>query len=251
MSEAVLDSQTAGETGTPWYRNKKLDQWICFWTIPVFYGLFGLVFVLFARIMPPPRPGAPIEDIVAFMQSPGLLVATVILLLSLGLASVSAALVVTQMKRMEGVSPALRYAYLGALAIGGIPGCLFPMLTFAAAAFRPEYDPQLLALFYDIGFLAFVGSLGCFCTQYLVFIIAIFLDKRRIFPKWLAYISIWAYVTEIVAAPVWITQVGAFAWNGLLAFWLGTIIFVAWQFLVVVCLYWAIKNDPGEEPSLA
>jgi hypothetical protein len=170
-----------------------------------------------------------------------------LLALTLGLASLASGVIVVQMKRMEGVSPALPYAYLSALAVAGVPGCLFPGLMFALGAFRPEYDPQIQVMLYDLGFLCFVGSLGVFFVQYLVFALAIFLDRRGIFPKWLGYLTIWALVTELVAVPTWITRTGPFAWNGLLTFWLGTLIFVAWEFLMCVCLYRAIKSQPEDE----
>ena len=249
MTAAMIGgAPSATHAGTPWYRNRKLDQWICFWSIPFFYTIFGVVFVLFGRIMPPQSPRDSLTEIVTFMQSPNLLVATVVLCLSVGLASIASALVAVQMKRMEGVSPAMPYAYLaGAVMVGAIPGCLFPMLCFALGAFRPDYDPQILALLYDMGFMAFIGSLGCFCCMYMVFAIAIFLDKRRIFPKWLAYFTIWNFVTELVAAPGWITKTGPFAWDGLLSFYLGTLIFVVWEFCLCVCLYKAIKSQTLEE----
>lgn len=236
-----------GSPAAPWYRNKKLDQWICFWTIPFFFSLFGLIFALFGRIMPPQSPLDSEADIIAFMQSPNLLLAATILVLSQGLASVVTANTVTQMKRMEGVGPALRYAYLGALAVGGIPGCLFPMLCFALGAFRPDTDPQILLLLYDMGFLAFVGSLGCFCTQYMVFAIAVFLDKRCIFPRWLGYFTLWEFATELVAAGAWISKSGPFAWDGLLAFYQGTALWIPWQFCLSVCIYKAIKSQPEHE----
>ena len=156
----------------------------------------------------------------------------------------------TQMKRMEGVSPVLRYAYIAVLGVGGLPGCLFPGYMFALGAFRPEYDPAILAMLYDLGFLCFVGSLGCFVIQYVVFSIAVFLDKRGIFPKWLGYFSIWTLVTELVATPVFVTQTGPYAWDGLLSFYQGTVIWVAWQTCVTICLYKAIKSQPLEELSI-
>lgn len=228
-------------------RNPKLDQWICFWSIPLFYTLFGLIFVLLARIMPPQSPTASVEDVLAYMTAPKLGLGMALLALSLGLASLSSGVIVVQMKRMEGVSPALPYAYLTALAVAGVPGCLFPGYVFALGVFRPEYSPKIQQMLFDVGFMSFVGSLGCFIIQYLVFAVAIFLDRRRIFPTWLGYMSIWALVTELVAIPIWITRTGPFAWDGLLSFWLGTLIFVAWEFCMCVCLYRAIKNQPLEE----
>ena len=219
MSEAILtahgerkiDDREPSVRKYSFLKNPKLDQWICFWSIPFFYLLFGVIFVLYGRIMPPPTPTMSTEDIVAFMGSQDLLIAVVLLTLSLGMYALNSGLMLTQMKRMEGVSPVLRYAYIGVLGVGGIPGCMLPGYMFALGAFRPDYDPEILVMLYDLGFLCFVGSLGCFIIQYLMFSIAIFLDKRGIFPKWLGYFTIWAMVTEFVAAPVFITDTGPFA----------------------------------------
>ncbi|WP_290580883.1 hypothetical protein [Ketobacter sp.] len=230
--------------------NPKLDQWICFWSIPVFYVLFGIIFVIFGRIMPPPTPAMATADIVAFMTSPYLSIAVVLLAMSLGIYALNSGLMLTQMKRMEGVSPVLRYGYIAVLGVGGLPGCLFPGYMFALGAFRPEYDAHIQVMLYELGFLCFVGSLGCFIIQYTLFAIAVFLDKRQLFPKWLAYFSIWTLVTELVAAPVFITQTGPFAWDGLLAFYQGTIIWVAWQTCLTFYLFKAIKEQPIEELGL-
>ena len=40
---------------------------------------------------------------------------------------------------------------------------------------------------------------------------------------------------------------GPYAWNGLISFWLGTLIFVVWEFFLVVCLYKAIQRQPLAE----
>lgn len=228
-------------------RNGKLDQWICYGSIPVFYTAFGVIFVLMAGIMPPQSPTASADAIAAYLARPRLGTGIALLSLTLGLASLSSGVIVVQMKRMAGVAAVLPYTYLAALAVAGVPGCLFPSFMFAEGAFRPEFDPQIQAMLYDLGFLSFVGSLGCFVIQYLVFALAIFLDRRAIFPRWLGYLTIWALVTELVAVPTWITRTGAFAWDGMLTFWLGTAIFVAWEFCLCVCLYRAIKSQPLDE----
>ena len=46
-----------------------LDQWICWWSIPIFYNRFGLIFVYFTKIMPPPSPGLAQDEIVAFIRT--------------------------------------------------------------------------------------------------------------------------------------------------------------------------------------
>lgn len=251
MSTIVSEVGASQATSAP--RNAKLDQWICWWSIPIFYHLFGLIFVYLGKLMPPPKPGLSQEEIVQFITSNrgDMQVAWVLLALTLGTASLSSGLIVEQMRRMKGVSAVFGYAYLAVLAVAALPGCLFCGIMFALAAFRPERDPQLVVLLYDMGLLSFVGSLGCFVTQYLVFALAIFLDQRRIFPRWLAYMSIWGMVTEFIAATIWTFRSGPYAWDGLISFWLGTLVFVVWEFCLVVCLYKAIKHQPVEEMHLA
>ena len=67
----------------------------------------------------------------------------------------------------------------------------------------------MLALLYDLGCLSYVGSLGCFATAYFGFAIAILYDRNNIFPKWLAYVTVWQIVTEILAVPVFVGACGA------------------------------------------
>lgn len=223
----------------------KLGQWICLWSIPFFYNLFGLVFLLLARLMPPPSPGLSTGQIVDFIASNrfNLQLAMVILSLSLGLSAFTNGLVFTQMRRMEGTGTVLPYAYLGSLAVAALPGCMFCSILFSVAAFRPDRDPQLVAMLYDFGLVSFVGCLGCFAVQYIVFAIAVFLDKRSIFPKWLGYMTVWNVVTELLAAPVWIFKSGVFAWDGFIAFYMGTVIWIVWQFSQTLCLYRAIRSQ--------
>jgi hypothetical protein len=228
----------------------KLDQLICWWSIPIFYQIFGLIFCYLTQIMRPPIPGPSLtrDGMIAFTlgNATHMKVGTVLLAIFLGFASMGTGAVVVQMKRMSG-SPVLAYAYLACGAVAALPGCYFCALLFSVAAFRPDRDPQIIALLYDAGFVGFIGCLGCFVTQYLVFAAAIFLDKRGIFPKWLGYMTIWNLVTELVAAPVWIFRRGPYAWNGLLSFYLGVVIFVVWLACLIVSLRKAIGSQPPEE----
>src|SRR3546814_3710633 len=83
------------------------------------------------------------------------------------------------MRRMS-VSPAFRLALMIGAMIGAIVGMLFPMFCFGLGAFRPGYDPAILAMLYDFGYLAFIGSLGCFCVMWTALGLAILLDKNNI-----------------------------------------------------------------------
>jgi hypothetical protein len=247
---AVAAAPVVTEKAAPaWTRRPKIDQWICWWTIPIFYNLFGLIFVVLTRVMPPPRPDITSEQIVAFFETHSLTIRIgfALLMFFIGFASVANGLIALQIKRMS-VSPVFAYAYIGSLVVGGLPGCLLPAFAFVAGAFRPDRDPQIMVMLYDWCLLSFVGSLGCFCTQNMVLALAIFLDKNDILPKWLAYISIWMIVTELLASPVFIFKSGPLAWNGSISFYVGTAVFVVWEFAIIRLLYAAIKKQsPAEQ----
>jgi hypothetical protein len=104
-----------------------------------------------------------------------------------------------------------------------------------------------MVMLYDWCLLSFVGSLGCFCTQNMVLALAIFLDRNGILPKWLAYMSIWMIVTELLAGPVFIFNSGPLAWNGSISFYVGTAVFVVWEFCIIKLLYDTIKRQSPDE----
>ena len=249
MSAVSAPTAVAESARPAWTRKPKIDQWICWWTIPIFYNMFGLIFVVLTRVMPPPRPDITDEQIVAFFETHSLTIRIGfgLLMFFIGFASVANGLIALQIKRMS-VSPVFAYAYITSLVVGGIPGCLLPAFAFVAGAFRPDRDPQIMVMLYDWCLLSFVGSLGCFCTQNMVLALAIFLDKNDILPKWLAYMSIWMIVTELLAGPVFIFKSGPLAWNGSISFYVGTAVFVLWEFCIIRLLYVAIKNQsPAEQ----
>lgn len=236
------------EAAPSWTQRPKIDQWIAWWTIPVFYNIFGLIFVVLTRVMPPPRPDITASQIVQFFVDHSLTIRVgfALLMFFIGFASVANGFIAQQIKRMS-VSPVFAYAYIGALVVGGLPGCLIPAFAFVAAALRPDRDPQIMVMLYDWCLLSFVGSLGCFCTQNMVLALAIFLDRNSVLPKWLAYMSIWMIVTELLASPVFVFRSGPLAWNGSISFYLGTVVFVVWEFCMIRLLYVAIKNQSPSE----
>lgn len=231
-----------------WTRKPKIDQWICWWTIPVFYIVFAIIFVPLTRVMPPPRPDVGNTEIVAFFTAHGytIQIGFALLMLFIGFTGVANGLIALQIKRMS-VAPVFAYGYIASLVVGAVPGALMASFCFLVAAFRPDRDPQILALLYDMALLSYVGSLGCFCTQNMVLAVAIFLDRNGIFPKWLAYMSIWMIVTELLAGPVFIFTSGPLAWNGSIAFYIGTIIWVVWQICLIYLLFRNIRQQSPHE----
>lgn len=255
MSETIADTvqtpatglESAAHKGTPWYRNNKLDQWLVFWTVPVFFQVFGLVFVPLTWMMPPFAPTKPLPDIVEYMQTSPLELALALYMLTWGLgAVVTVGAYWLAISRMA-VSPVLKYSFLIGQSIGGIVGALYPIICFGLGGFRPGYDPEIYRMLYDMAYLGYIGSLGCFCLPWMTLALCIILDKNRILPRWLGYYTAWQYVTELFAASVWIAHTGPFAWNGLLGFYFNMLIYVPWQIIIFFQIYKAIKNQPETE----
>ncbi len=254
MSDTISTQSTPGadivETKRP-PRAGKRDVWLVFWIVPAFYTAFGVIFFALARVMPPPRPDVTTDQMVHFFHAHALTIRIGfgVLVLIIGGAGVANGIVGYHMKRMT-VGSVMAYCYIGAMSVGALPGCLLVAFCFLTAVYRPGRDAALMALLYDLGLLSYVGSLGCFSTAYFAFAVAILYDRNQIFPKWLAYVSIWQIVTEIMAVPVFIFKAGPFAWNGSIAFWMGVVVFGFWLSCVIVFLMKATERQPVDEPPL-
>ncbi|MGB3352923.1 MAG: hypothetical protein WBB00_09115 [Mycobacterium sp.] len=251
MSTVVTPEADTPATGSRPGPAGKRDLWIIFSIVPAFYAAFGAIFFLLARVMPPPRPDVTTEQKVEFFaaHTTTIQLGFGLLILIIGGAGVANGIVVYHMKRMSAGST-MAYVYMGGMAVGALPGCLLVALCFLVATFRPDRDPEVLALLYDLGCLSYVGSLGCFTAAYFGFAIAILYDRNRIFPKWLAYVTIWQIVTEIMAAPLFVSSAGPFSWNGSMSFWTGTVIFGFWLSCVIVFLKKANEEQPADETPL-
>ncbi len=222
----------------------KPDVRLMTWFFPIWYGVFGVIICVLARVTPPPRPDVTAADKVAFFVEHGLTIKIgfCLLLILLGGAAMTNGLVAYQIKRMS-VGSVFAYGYIGGMGVGALPGFLLVSVCFLTAAFRPDRDPELISLLYDLGMLSYNGSLGCFTAAYLVFAIAILYDKNNIFPAWFAYVTIWQIITEVIATQMFVFQSGPFAWNGSIAFWWAVVVFSVWLSALIVLLRQALKRE--------
>jgi hypothetical protein len=237
------------ESGSP--AASKRDLWIVFWIFPAFFGLFGVIFVFLGRVIPPPRPDITTDQKVQWFAAHAatIQIGFAAVCVIFGGAAIANGYVAYQMKRMSS-GPTFAYAYMGGMAVGTLPGLLLVAICFLAATFRPDRQPRITGMLYDLGMLSFNGSLGCFSTAYLAFAVAILYDKNEIFPKWLAYASIWQIVTEVIATQMWVLRAGAFSWNGSIAFWIAVLIFGFWLNCQGLMLKLATDRQPaGSRPA--
>jgi heme/copper-type cytochrome/quinol oxidase subunit 3 len=222
----------------------KLDLWIAWYVMVVFYLLFGVVFVLMTKVMPPPGPDWSTERIVRWFAETrsGLLNGFAIIFAVTGMAALCNAIISYSMWRMS-VSKAFAYAYLIIYSLAAIPGMLFCAILLTVGALRPERDPKLIVWLYEAALLTFVGTMGIFLLGTLVWLIAVLLDKNRVLPAWFGFLNICNLLTEVVVAPAWTSRRGAFAWNGSIAFWVDTLVFVIYTCAFILVLRKMIERE--------
>ena len=237
----VIDPQTTA-VRTP-------DVRVVYWMFVSFWALFTPGWVFFGRIIPPPRPDvgpAQVQDWFA-QHALTIQIAFVALLIIAGGWAVFVGLVGYHMKRMSSGS-VLAYGFIGSMAVGAIPGFQLVMLCFLLAVFRPDRDPDISQMFYDLGMLSTNGSLGFFVAAYVTLAVAIFYDKNEVFPKYFAYVTIWQIIATAIATQDWLFDSGAFAWNGVVTFWTGTVVFGTWLVILIRFMHTAGNRESLDSP---
>lgn len=233
-----------------WQHNPKIELWIMWWAMVFFYQLFGVVFVLMTHVMPPPNPAWDQARIVQWFAEhhDGLLWGFGIIFLITGLVASCNALIGYSMRRMS-VSPVFSYIYIAIYSLSTLPGMLLAAILLTVGAMRPDRDPAILSWIYDAAFMTFVGTMGVFLVGTAVWMLAILLDKNRVFPLWFGYLNICNLLTEVVVAPVWIFREGPFAWNGVITFWVDTMVFAVYTAVFITLLRrMVIRDDLGDGP---
>jgi hypothetical protein len=204
----------------------KRELWFAWWTTVVFYQLFFVAFFVLTRTQPPPSPDWSTPRVAQWFRDhhDGLLVGFSIMFLITGMTAPQNALIAYSMRRMS-ISRAFGYSYLVLYSLSAIPGMLLMCIALTVGAMRPDRNPELIHWLYDFAFLSFVGTMGVFLIGSLVWMLAILIDKNRVFPKWFGYLNLCNGLTEVVVSPAWIFKSGVFAWNGLIAWWIDVVVF--------------------------
>jgi len=233
-----------------WRHDEKRELWIGWWTLVVFYNLYGLLFFVITRTQPPPEPSLDPSEIARWFHDRhlGLLYGYALVFIVGGATAIMNATLAYSMRRMS-VSRAFAYSYLVIYALATLPGMLIMGVACTVGAMRPDRDPELMRWLYDFAFLSFEGTMGVFLIGSLVWMLAILLDENGVFPKWFGYLNLCNALTEVVVAPAWIFKSGPFAWNGVIAWWINMGVFVTYTIAFLTLLRRMIlREDFGTGP---
>jgi len=224
--------------------NPKRELWFAWWTTVVFYNFFTISFFVLSRTQPPANPALDAQGAADWFEKNhyGVLVGFGIMFLVTGMTAPQNALIAYSMRRMS-ISPAFGYSYLVLYSLSAVPGMLLLCIVLTVGAMRPGRDPELQQWLFDLGFLSYVGTMGVFLVGSIVWMLAILIDKNRVFPKWFGYLNLCNALTEVVVSPAWIFHDGVFAWNGLIAWWIDMVVFGIYTGVFITLLRNMIRRE--------
>ncbi len=252
MTAAVAATPTTKPVGKlrhNWRHNPKLELWLAWYTILVFYNILFVVFFIVTRTQPPPKAWWGLPRIVEWFAGNriGLLVGFGIFSFMGAVANAATALIAYSIRRMS-VSPVFAWSYLLLYSLAAVPGLLLTCIALIVGAMRPDRDPKLVGLLYDMGFISGSGTMGVFLIGSLIWGVAILLDRNAVLPKWVGYFNICNALTEVVVATCCIVKEGPFAWNGVIAFWINTAVMAVYTGVFITNLQKMIQHEePGRD----
>ena len=231
----------------------KTSQLVCAHSGLLFVLLMGIGIFAIAGWLPPHDPSWTAAEIVRIFTADRTRIRIGISILALGsmLWWSFAAVIATQMKRIEGQHHPLAYTQL-ACASGTVLAVLLPAYIWLALAFRPEApEAHTVQLFNDLAWLSFVGMYPPALLQNIVLGSCILSDSRSppVFPRWVGFVNFWLAVCYAVGALIPFFKRGPFAWNGLFGFWLAAVSFFGWIFVMWWATVRAIRLQAAADPA--
>jgi hypothetical protein len=209
----------------------------CNWSGAVFVLLWAVGFVVFAHVVPPPSPDESAAEIADFYRAhtTGIRFGLLLTLFVSPLYASWTAAISAQMKRMSGVHPILADLQL---VLGGLTVLVFmiPALLLEVSAFRPDRSPEIIQALNDIPWLMFIGMGATAILQPAVIAVAILQDKSKhaVFPRWAGYLNVWTVLLFLPGPMCVFFKTGPFAWDGLFAWWIPFVVFMAWMVTMLV-----------------
>ena len=220
-------------------------QRACLWSGPLFVAIF-FGGILAAGWLPPVSANQSVAEVAAMYRADADRIRLGALLI--GMAStfqgIWAALMSSQLRRIEGERPLLSYVQLGAGAVG-ILVAIIPAFLFAAAAFDPGRDPEVTKALHTLGWMCLVGIGWPAMLQALAVGAAALADRAPdpVFPRWFGWFNLWVAIGFLPGPFLVFFHTGPFAWHGAAVFWLPATVFGAW----FAVWFWALRRAIDRE----
>ncbi|GAB3370937.1 hypothetical protein NCG89_04895 [Spongiibacter taiwanensis] len=218
----------------------------CAWS-----GIFAIIFFILGGMvlggMLPPllnandSPDIFVSKVTEHLTS--IRVGSVVLMISFALFGPFGAGIAAQCRRSEN-TPVLSYVQLIFTACGTMIALLVAF-TWALMVFRPgEYHPTLVQMFADFAYFLAVFSVPAFGGWCAIIALSILFaeEGKAPFPRWVAYLNLWAALLFVPGQMVLFFKDGPFSWHGIVALWLPFVAFFLWILIMSWQLFQAVKR---------
>ena len=151
-----------------------------------------------------------------------------------------------QTRRFE-TSPVFSYVQI-VFAAAGTTIALLVAFAWSLMVFRPEtYEPSILLMWADFAYFLALFSVPLFGGWCVLIALPIFFSEpgREPFPRWVAYVNLWAALLFAPGQMVIFFKDGPFSWHGIVAMYLPFIAFFAW----IAIMSWVMIKIAHEENS--
>jgi hypothetical protein len=220
-------------------------QRVCAWSgIACFLFFFGAFAA--ADFIPPLKPHSSAAEIAEHYRDhqTGIQIGGVVMLISGMFYAAFTAVISAQMRRIPGIHSAAVYTQLAAGAFGCLT-FLVPAMLLEVVAFRPDRAPADTRMLNDMFWIFLIMPWPPFMAQNFAFAYAIFTDRRKrpLFPRWLAYLNIWAPIIFTPAVLLPFFKSGPFSWAGIFVIWIPAIVFIIQFVANTTMLLRAIRDE--------
>jgi hypothetical protein len=199
-----------------------------------------------ALLLPVPSADYSAAEIATFYQdhTNRLRIGLFITLVGMGGFGPIVALITRHMLRMKPKQPTLAYLQLAAGTVGWV-FLFLPILMMSAIAYRPDRSPEVTQSLHDLAFFILVMDFVPFSVQYIAIALAVFGDRSAspIFPRWVAYLSLWVALIFIPTGVITFFKTGPFTYSGFLGFYIPLIIFSVWLLAMPYAILRAMRSE--------
>lgn len=122
-------------------------------------------------------------------------------------------------------------------------------ILWLVASFRPDLDPDTIRMLHDAGWLVFVMVAPGYLLQMFCIAVASFIDtsEHPVIPRWAGYFHLWVGISGCGGSLAVFFKDGAFAWNGIVGFYIPIAVFAVWLVLITKLLHDAAVRDAALE----
>lgn len=124
-----------------------------------------------------------------------------------------------------------------------------PIVFFMVGAFRPERSPDITLFMNDLSYILLILPWPPVVGQLIAIAVATLQDRSPdpVFPRWIAWFSLWLSFLVLPASLIVFFQDGVFAWTGLIGFWIPAAAFGMWYLVMT----WVVLRAVRQEASLS